>query len=411
MAAVGVLNLLFQADTKQATTGIAGFVARTKSQLTGLGGQVSGFASTIGGGFGGLVAGVGVGVGAFAISVAKSVKENQKWADSLGVPVRRLSALQAIAAKYGVTAERIGDAQKDLNEKIADAASGTKTYQESLTAMGLNWRDLKGMRADEQFFKVAAAIQKMGDSGEQSFRAMELMSDAGFDVLGMIRQNGSALKEMTLEMEKSSLIITNRQTASLLSLGESWSNLTSKAGGFADVMAAIVSPVIENFLNKISLAIDGIGWAIQGVVSLANSFTDKLQGIADFASSIRGDVLGIGEIPNAVFSLAREFFGFGSSDKSKTIAAELDAKEKQPGDAAKKSSFVAPTDKTGVTAMQINPNQIRLGNINDGGSMQQKQLTAQQMIASNTSQMTTKIIEMTNALKKTNQFSLGTSSQ
>jgi hypothetical protein len=448
MAAVGSINLLFQATTGQAIKGIKGLQSVMSSSMSGIASAASigrkgindvGAAAAKVGGV--ALAAVG-GLTAFATHSANNAKETQRWADSLGVPAKRLSALQAVGAKFGVTSERIGDAQKDLNEKIADAASGTETYRESLNAMGLKWQDLQGMRADEQFFKVAEAIQKMGNAGDQSFRAMEMMGDAGFDVLGMIRANGSELKNMTVAVENSSLSLSNLERGSLLALGDSFTNMTTKAQMFGDKLASNLAPTVEQVFNWIGDKITWLsdnwkGMAKTMVTIISQTVTAMANGFDTFFRLLGTDLVSIGKMmdeylltpiltwknilsdvvnskdisklvdPKSWFQAQQKAMEGGGpktfesgmkfvlddkniirafdelitvTEKGQSFALQLDAKE-SGGMMNKPKGIDASTQ---FTAQQINPNQIRLGNVNDSGNTQQKQLIAQQATQQNT---------------------------
>ena len=188
-------------------------------------------------------------MGGFVATIGGNIRETQRWADSLGIPAKRLEALQRVGRQYGIDAERMADATKDLNERVADAASGAPAMVQAFAAMGLKAEDLIDLRADQQLFKVAGAIQKMKTSGEQSFRAMELMADAGFDLLPLIRDNGEAFEAMAIAAENSDTALKTHERGSLLAANTAFTRMMGTLGDLANKLAAKLAPTFERFFN------------------------------------------------------------------------------------------------------------------------------------------------------------------
>ena len=280
----GILNLLFKADTKQASKGMKK-LSKDSSNLTmdlkDMGSGMAGFSLRLAKGLG--IAGGAI--GALTVATSGNIRETQRWADSLGIPAKRLEALRLVGAKYGIDAERMADATKDLNERVADAASGAPAMVEAFKAMGLEAKDLIDLRADEQLFKVADAIEGMGSAGAQSFRAMELMADAGFDLLPLIRDNGKNFKKMTEEIEGSGFALSNLQRGSLLTLNNSFSNLTATVGQLIAKVASGLSPVLSKIFDSLSSKSAGFMESIKSIgINLYREFKGYVKIMAEVFS-------------------------------------------------------------------------------------------------------------------------------
>lgn len=159
---------------------------------------------------------------------AEAAKATIEWADRLAMSRAEFSKLAAVGARFGASVDDIGDSIKDLNERIADAAAGNKTYEEALNRAGLASRDLINLPLEEQFIKVAAAIGRMNNAGDQNFVTAELMADAGFRLLPVMRQGEQAIRAMGNEtirtgeaLNKFQLAKLEKVNKSMLSMGQS----------------------------------------------------------------------------------------------------------------------------------------------------------------------------------------------
>jgi hypothetical protein len=453
MAVAGSVNLLFKATTTQAIKGLRAMQTvslKTTHAMSALAGAGVNMGKQLG------KIGLGVGaattaIGGLAVSMASNVRENQRWADSLGIPAKRLEALQKVGARYGIDSERMADATKDLNERVADAASGAPAMVEAFAAMGLQAKDLINLRADEQLFKVSEAIQKMGNAGEQSFRAMELMADAGFDLLPLIRENGAAFAQMTMDAENSNTAMSNLERGSMLSLNNSFTQLSGMAGEVATKLMSKLAPAFEKsfaFISKhmisfgktalnITLGMyEGFKALVTGIDSLMGAMLNFLGTDMRSVGKMFDDYLitplmttinllkKVGETgdasklidPKAWLNAQREaqsggagimerigasrmdgtFFDKMEDKLSQLLAVTeegvkqqkvLDAKDKIVDSSTQGNKARASLATMAASAQQVNPNRIRLGNATDGQSMQKQQLDAQRTTAEQTRKM------------------------
>ena len=136
-----------------------------------------------------------------------NTREQTIWARRLQISEKSFSSLARIGARFGADMDTVGDAIKDLNERIADAARGNKTYEDALKMIGLASKDLINLNVDDQFIKVADAIGKMNNAGDQNFATAELMADAGFRMLEVFRLGEDGIRDMTKEIQEMGLAL------------------------------------------------------------------------------------------------------------------------------------------------------------------------------------------------------------
>lgn len=193
-----------------------------------------------------------------ARSTADNIRQQTLWAQRLSVSIESFSSLTAVAKKFGADIDDVGDAMKDLNERIADAARGNKTYEEALKMIGLASRDLINLPVEEQFIKVADAIGKMNNVGDQNFATAELMADAGFRLLEVFRLGEEGIRSMTQAMIDNGVAIDSDGVESANRLRSAFGELglSSQALG-EQILKNIVGPTEKmiEFINKATLVV------------------------------------------------------------------------------------------------------------------------------------------------------------
>jgi len=151
----------------------------------------------------GLAGGIGLvttAIGLMTKGVLENAKAQRLWAKRLTVNEETFGALSAVARRFGAETDDMGDAIKDLNERIADASRGNKTYETALNMVGLASKDLINLPVEDQFIKVADAIGKMTNAGDQNFATQELMADAGFRLAEVFRLGEDGIRKMADEV-------------------------------------------------------------------------------------------------------------------------------------------------------------------------------------------------------------------
>jgi hypothetical protein len=204
-------------------------------------------------------------IGLFTNAIIKSARETNAWSKRLDVSTQAFSELAAVGRRFGAETDDVGDAIKDLNERIADAARGNKTYEEALRIVGMRSKELIDLPIEEQFIKVADAIGKMNNAGDQNFVTAELMADAGFRLLEVFRLGEDGIrkfrKEVSMTGEAMSEDQVKRYSKLSKNMGQLWENTKalglrlSEVSGAMPVLTAnteMFSKGLSNFNKTIS---------------------------------------------------------------------------------------------------------------------------------------------------------------
>ena len=201
------------------------------------------------------VTGMTAAVGLFIKTQLQAAKETRQWAKQLSVAEGDFVQLTAVAHRFGATTDDVGDAIKDLNERIADAAGGNKTYEEALNRVRLSSKDLIDLPVEEQFLKVADAIGKMNNAGDRNFVTAELMADAGFRLIPMFQQGAAGIDKMRKEVLSTNEALDNFELKKLEEAGTSIMEMERQFSALANTLMIQLSPAVD------AVALSLKGWA------------------------------------------------------------------------------------------------------------------------------------------------------
>ena len=225
-------------------------------------------------------------------SQVKASKETKLWADRLDVSADRFSQLTVVARKFGGNVDDVGDSIKDLNERIADAARGNKTYEEALNMVGLASKDLINLDVDEQFLKVADAIGKMNNAGDRNFVTAELMADAGFRLIPMFQKGEQAIRGMMKSADELNQSLDTNQIEAFAALDQEFIRLELSTDTLAKTMAESLAPILEESARLAGLVADEITKIFESEKELKDlNLADQLQAQNDKLQKLRGSLL------------------------------------------------------------------------------------------------------------------------
>jgi hypothetical protein len=203
-------------------------------------------------------------VGLFTKAQIEAARETQRWSANLGVSTQAFSELAAVGRRFGATTDDVGDAIKDLNERIADASNGTKTYEEALNRAGLSSKELIDLSPDEQFIAVADAIGKMNNQGQKNLAIADLMADAGFRLTNMFDQGADSINRMRREVS-----ITNEAMSG--EAAQAFETASLRLSKFADIASGFGADLLQPFVEASGVVAEG--WS-RALIAVKTAFAE-----------------------------------------------------------------------------------------------------------------------------------------
>ncbi len=235
-------------------------------------GNAKGTADGIGKAFKYAFAGISIsaitGVAARAIEMGD---ELNKAAIKAGIGGRAISELAHAASMADVELGALSGAIRKMQVAISEANTGGKKQIETLDALGIELAELKGLKADQQFERIAEAISLLRSSEDKARAATDLFGKSGADLLPMFEQGAAGIRAAREEADALGKSFSDEQIAKLAAADDAVKRLTASWEGFAAVMTAKVTEPLIVVMGLLSGQAES-----KGFDELSTTHIDKL---------------------------------------------------------------------------------------------------------------------------------------
>lgn len=229
-----------------------------------------------------------------------------KTSQKIGISAEAYQEWDYVFERSGTDVDNLQAGMKTLSGVIADAASGSSTAAEKLSAVGLSIEDLNGKSQDEQLSMVITALQGMESGAERTSAATDLLGKSATDmaaVLNMTAEDTEALKQ---EAQDYGMVMSNDAVASSAAFEDSLTRMQGTMGGLKNSMTGELLPGITQIIDGFSDLISGneqAGQEIQdGAESLVETLNAMIPQAVELFQKIADAVLEIA--PSVIESLA-----------------------------------------------------------------------------------------------------------
>jgi hypothetical protein len=233
-------------------------------------------------------------VGAAMVALTKKSMENidvlAKQARSLGLTTAAFQRMTMVAGEAGVESGKLSSMLGLMQRNIVELSNGTQAQVDSFKALGVSLADLQGLSPDEQFAKIAASLDAIGDPAEKTALAMEVFGRAGRDAINMLSDYSGKAAEAAKFQNDFGIAVSQVTSDNVEAANDAVGRLGMVMEGFGNTMAGIVAPSVESAANAF------IAWA-QSIYG-AEAALDGLLMNADRARAILGDELADALIQN-----------------------------------------------------------------------------------------------------------------
>ena len=258
MDTLAELKVKIDADTKGLETSLKGAETRMGKFTSGI--QKHSKAIGIG------MAAMGTAiVGAAALSVkswAEMGDEVAKMAAKTGMSTEALSELRHAAMLSGADLETVEKGIKKMSMSISEAIDGMATYTDAFAKVGMQAQDLIGLKPEEAFLKIGAAIGAMEDPLLKAAVAQEIFGRAGMDLIPMFNQGEEGLRAMREEAHKLGIVFDAETAKQAEEVTDALHRVEQASQGLKNAIAVALAPTIEEGAKKIEeFVIKLIDWA------------------------------------------------------------------------------------------------------------------------------------------------------
>jgi hypothetical protein len=215
--------------------------------------------------------------------------ETIKAARAAGSTAGDFSALRHAADLSGVSMEQLAKGLRRINDPSKEA-------REEMTRLGISMRDSSGhmKTQNEILFELADKISGLESPAQRSAAAVKIFGTRNADMVNLLREGSSGLREMTAEAERMGLTFSDKAGAASELFNDNIQRLTGSVKG---CVMTFTEGIIE-FVNTTGI-METLSGAIQGV-------TGWWKGLDD---STKNMVITVGAIVSGVAALVLAIAG------------------------------------------------------------------------------------------------------
>ena len=277
--------------------------------------------------------GVAIAVTAVAASVSIAINQAGKFSRELSVASNRsgetIENMQSLAfavKTVGIDIEKIGDISKDTNEKIGEfLATGGGGFQDFADVLGLT--AIQAQEAAREFESMSgpdvlqAMVNRMEEAGISSNRmsfALEGVASDTTDLIPLLKDNGTALKELRDEFDLLNVTISaadvekiNKVNKELEKAGDIFSQESKQLiADYSEELIAVINLTV--FLaQKTSTAFQLIATGVANPLKLAQAaLNDFVNGLDTFDDVLAERQLMTAELLAELLGKSLEDIGF-----------------------------------------------------------------------------------------------------
>ena len=222
-----------------------------RTQFSRINRTIQGFQFIIGGA---LVTGLSTMVG----NVTKAIETTGRFADRINISVEELTRLQYAAQSTGVPIQILNTALQRQVRRIAEAEAGNTSYQKALGDLEISLEEIIGLSPDQQFLRIAEAMQGLSTQGERVRLAMQFWDTEGVALIQTVNQGTDAIMAMARESDELGNTLTGNTVASAIRFNEAWARLSTSIGNVARDLVTLLAPALSTLADWLRVAIRGL---------------------------------------------------------------------------------------------------------------------------------------------------------
>ena len=179
-------------------------------------------------------------------------------ADEIDKASTRTGVLAENVQKLGFAAEQSGSSWDTVEKGIVKMASAlddaalnpNAPAARALDKIGLSLDDLEGLTTEEKFIKIADALGKVTDDGEQAALSADLFGrSAGSELIPLFEAGAEAIQKMGEELAATGNIMSGDAVAAGAKLNDTWNEIKNAISGIA-------TGALETLLPALTTAMD-----------------------------------------------------------------------------------------------------------------------------------------------------------
>lgn len=188
-------------------------------------------------------------------SIADQVDAISDKAEGLGMDPQKYQRMGYAAQMAGSNIEELGDAFSFLQNNISQALSGDKNAQKAFARVGVSVRDLRALKPDEIFEKIADKFKAVGDGGVNASRKIEtvqaIFGRGGKKLKQVLDLGSDGLKSFYKEADELGVTLGGETLSAMGAFNDMWDKMRLTIFGAVSRGLAAMAPSIQAVMDRI----------------------------------------------------------------------------------------------------------------------------------------------------------------
>lgn len=197
---------------------------------------------------GAVVASLGLAVKGFA-NAADAADDTAK---RTGLTVQAVQELDYIARLTGSSLGAVESALRRMQASTFDAANGVQMSADAFRALGVNVGELQNLSAEDQFYKLLAALSGIPDAGTRAALAMDVFGRSGTALLPMVAEGARGIETLRAKAHQLGFVMSQEMATAGSAFNDSWDDVKLALSGVSNVIGASLAPLLAELNEKLA---------------------------------------------------------------------------------------------------------------------------------------------------------------
>ena len=199
--------------------------------------------------------------------------------EATGISIPVLQALTRVLQEDGISADQFNKSVRRVFISIGEARRGVRRKIDSLTELGITYRDLIELAPDELFFRISAGLADLPDDYARATVGADLFGARNSQIATTLARYGDNLEEASARQTRFGLVTSDnaiRLKALDQTLTDVGNRLESTLGNEIGRLADDIGQIADTFSEDLNA---GIRASIRLLEDVLGSFEDTEEGI------------------------------------------------------------------------------------------------------------------------------------
>jgi hypothetical protein len=219
-------------------------------------------------------------------SVSTSLDSLTDLSNRIDVPVQQLQSLGLAAKLSGVDTEQFATAVTRLGVSIGKADPGG-AFDKTLRSVGVSLAEIRGLRPEQQFESISAAIGALPTSADRAAAAVEIFGRQGAALVPLFKEGAASVEELTARAERLGIIVSEDQVSNIAKMNDAFDLVRATVEGIIGQVTGNLAPVVTAIADEFLAFVESFSGANgEGGTAIADAITDTLLNGAEFLAGV-----------------------------------------------------------------------------------------------------------------------------